>query len=331
VNQRIAASINAGTDVLSGFNSKQQILDVVSSGLVSQERLNEAVRRLLREQFALGLFENPYVDAALANATVGKDEFRAEALDAQRKSLTLLKNDGALPLRKGTASSPVRVYTINLNSAVVADPVYGTSTVTSGDRTTANGNTRAAVPANTDYAIIRVDVTNSSGAYRSADPATGANPAFINPATGRTWGSDDPEGIDNGLNFGGAYPWEVNFLDFTRMATSQSWKISPSLADIKATMTEATAVGAKVVLSIYFRQPYVLDDASGLKNASAIIVNYGVSDNALMDVLTGNFKPQGKLPWALANNVHAVETQDPDAPGYAASDTLYPYGHGLTY
>jgi beta-glucosidase len=123
----------------------------------------------------------------------------------------------------------------------------------------------------------------------------------------------------------------VNFLDFSRMATSQSWRISPSLTDIKDTMSEASAIGKKVVLSIYFRQPYVLDDASGLKNASALIANYGVSDTALMDVLTGKFKPQGKLPWALANKPQAVEAQDPDAPGYYATDTLYPFGHGLSY
>jgi hypothetical protein len=92
------------------------------------------------------------------------------------------------------------------------------------------------------------------------------------------------------------------------MAASQSWRITPSLTDIKATMAEANAVGAKVVLSIYFRQPYVLDDASGLKNANAILANYGVSDTALMDVLTGKHKPQGKLPWALAGN--AAGNQD---------------------
>jgi beta-glucosidase len=331
VNEHIAAAINAGTDVLSGFSSKQQILDVVNAGLVSQDRLNEAVKRLLREQFALGLFENPYVDASLANGMVGKDEFRAKALDAQRKSLTLLKNDGALPLRAPTSASPVRLYTINLNSTVLSDPAYGGYTVTTGDRTTANGNTRAAVPANTDYVIVRVEVTNSSSAYRSNDPATGANPALINPATGRTWGADDPAGIDDRLNFGGAYPWEVNFLDFSRMSTSQSWKISPSLPDIKDTMSEANAIGKKVILSIYFRQPFVLDGASGLKGANAIMANFGVSDTALMDVLTGKYKPQGKLPWALANKPQAVEAQDSDAPGYYATDTLYPFGHGLSY
>ncbi len=330
-NERIAAALNAGIDVLSGFNSKQTIVDVVNAGLVSSARLDQAAKALLREQFQLGLFENPYVDASQANGIVGKEEFRAKALDAQRKSLTLLKNDGSLPLRAPTAAAPVRLYTINLNPTVLADAAYGGYTVVAGDRTTANGNTRPSVPANTDYVLIRVEVTNNGSAYRSNDAATGANPAFINPRTGKTWGADDAAGIDNGLSFGGAYPWEVNFLDFTRMSTAKSWVISPSLADIKSTMSEAAAIGKKVVLSVYFRQPYVMDDASGVKNANAIIANYGVSDNALMDVLTGKFKPQGKLPFALANKAAAVETQASDAPGYDTADTLYPFGHGLTY
>ncbi|MOA07782.1 hypothetical protein D3C78_1275000 [compost metagenome] len=186
--------------------------------------------------------------------------------------------------------------------------------------------------AGTDYAVIRVEVSNPravTSTYRSDDAATGGR---INPATGQSWGSVDPTGVDNGLGFGGSFPWEADMLSFTQMAAAQSWSISPSLADIQAVMTE---IGdpKKVVLNVYFRQPYVLDDASGLKNAGAILANFGVSDVALMDVLTGKngAKPQGKMPFALANKAAAIVTQDPDAPGYPAADTLYPFGHGLSY
>ena len=55
----------------------------------------------------------------------------------------------------------------------------------------------------------------------------------------------------------------------------------------------------------------------------AIVATFGVSDMALMDVLTGKFKPQGKLPFALANKPEAIVRQDPDAPGYADADTLH--------
>ena len=113
------------------------------------------------------------------------------------------------------------------------------------------------------------------------------------------------------------------------MAASQSWQIKPSLADIKAVMSE---VGAKkTIIAVYFRQPFVLDEASGLKNAGAILAHFSVSDTALMDVLSGKFKPQGRLPFALANSLQAILDNDPDMPGYPARDTLYPFGFGLSY
>jgi beta-glucosidase len=132
-----------------------------------------------------------------------------------------------------------------------------------------------------------------------------------------------------GLVFGGAFPWEANNLSFTTMSASKSWRMSPSLADIQAVMRE---VGAdKVVLSINFRQPYVIDEASGLREAGAIVAAFGVSNVALLDVLSGKARPQGKLPFALANNLQAVIDNQPDAPGYPTKDTQYPFGFGLSF
>ena len=330
--ERVAIAINAGTDVLSGFNTSKTIVDLVTTGLVPAERVDTAARRLLREQFALGLFENPYVEVERANSIVGRADFRANALSAQRQSIVLLKNDAhrALPLAAPTAAKPVKLYTLGLNAAVVADRIYGGYTVTTGDRTDANQQVRASVPAGTDYAIIRVEVSNpraATGAYRSDDPATGGR---INPITGKAWGAEDPGKLDNTLMFGGAMPFEAGMLSFSQMAIAKSWEISPSLADIQSTIAE---IGdpTKVILAIYFRQPYVLDEASGLRRVGAIVATFGVSDSALMDVLTGKFKPQGKLPFALASTLDAVTANDPDAPGYPVKDTLYPFGFGLSY
>jgi beta-glucosidase len=137
------------------------------------------------------------------------------------------------------------------------------------------------------------------------------------------------QGPARGLLFGGALPWEANHLSFTTMAASQSWQITPSLASIQAVMKEVGAT--KTVLAIYFRNPYVLDDESRLKEAGAILASFGVSDTALLEVISGRFKPRGKLPFALARTLQAVIDNEPDVPGYRAADTLYPIKFGLTY
>lgn len=366
VAERVATAINSGNDILSGFHSRQSITDLVAAGLVSETRINEAVKRLLVEQFKLGLFENPYVDAAKATEIVGNTEALAKALDAQRKSIVLLQNlpKGSakmLPLPAPTTAAPVKLYTLGMNAEVTGSGDYGGYTVVVGDYGRGTANATRPSAAGADYAVIRVEVNNPyapvtagpfatpAGLYRTKDPLWGANPAHIDPRTDKTWGSQDScvlqptvnpvcvddaigligPGVGAGLIFGGALPWEVSNLSFTTMAASASWQISPSLSDIQAVMNE---IGAdRVVLNIYFRQPYVLDDTSGLKRAGAILAGFGVSDSALMDVITGKFAPKGKLPFALANNLQAVIDNQPDAPGYPTADTLYPFGFGLTY
>jgi beta-glucosidase len=350
VPERVAAAINGGTDTLSGFNDVKTITDLVKAGLVGEARVTEAARRLLQPMFELGLFENPYVDEDKAGAIVGQSAFRDAGLDAQRKSIVLLHNaNKTLPVA-GTA----RVYTMGLDSADAAKAFAQASNGEVGadgkplPRDASGNVTGRPSAAGFDRALIRVEVGNGgTNVYRTKDAAFGANPAFVNPLTGKTWGATDPcithaaanpQCVDDGnlggpsplgLVFGGAFPWEANNLSFTTMAASKSWRLSPSLADIQAVMKE---IGAdKVVLAINFRQPYVIDEASGLRQAGAIVAGFGVGNTALLDVLTGKHKPQGKLPFALAANLQAVIDNQPDAPGYPAKDTLHPFGFGLSY
>ncbi|MFP5346340.1 MAG: glycoside hydrolase family 3 C-terminal domain-containing protein, partial [Actinomycetes bacterium] len=89
----------------------------------------------------------------------------------------------------------------------------------------------------------------------------------------------------------------------------------------------------KVVLHVYFRQPFVLDAESGLQDAGAIVAGFGITDEALLDVLSGRFNPQGRMPFALAGTRRAIEEQKPDLPGYdeTTDGALFPFGLGLSY
>ncbi|MFT4171705.1 MAG: glycoside hydrolase family 3 N-terminal domain-containing protein [Rhodocyclaceae bacterium] len=334
--ERVAIAINGGTDTLSGFHTNKTITDLVNAGLVTKARVDEAAKRLLIEQFKLGLFENPYIDPSRATGIIGSDSHRALGLEMQKKSVVLLQNQdtGAgsktLPMRSGA-----KVYTIGMGKEDVEKYGY---TVVDGNYDTSKGQTRPSA-SGADYAVIRVLIKDAGSAYSSKSATTGANPAFLNPLTGKTWGSEDPcvlyplintSCADTALMFGGALPWENNMLSLSTIAQATSRTMSPSLADIKAVMAEI-GDARKVVLSVYFRAPYVLDEDSGARNAGAIVATFGVSDTALMDVLSGKFKPQGKMPFALANNLQAVIDNQPDVPGYADKDTLYPFGYGLTF
>lgn len=344
VPERVAAAINGGTETLSGFATNKTIKDLLDQGLITKARVDEAAKRLLKEQFQLGLFENPYVDASKAGGTVGAEAGRTKGLEVQKKSVVLLKNDAGaggskvLPLKAGA-----KVYTIGFGKADVEKYGYA---VTDGNYDASKAQTRPAVPAGTDVAVIRVLVRDATAAYGSKNVATGDNPLFLNPLTGKTWGAEDPcrmfpavnAGCSDGdafgpaLVFGGALPWEIGDISFTGMAAAKSRSIYPTLADIKAIMAE---IGdpKKVVLSVYFRAPYVMDDASGLKDAGAILGTFGVTDVAMMDVLSGKFKPQGKLPFALPKTMKAVQEQKTDRPGFdeTTDGALYKFGYGLTY
>ncbi len=124
--ERMAKILDAGCDQFGGEQCDDILLDLVRSGRVSEERLDVSVRRMLREKFELGLFENPYVDVAAAAAIVGCDEFRAAGLEAQRASVTVLTNDGVLPFARGA-----KLYVEGVPAEVAGE--YGEVVATPGE------------------------------------------------------------------------------------------------------------------------------------------------------------------------------------------------------
>ncbi|MCO6477190.1 MAG: glycoside hydrolase family 3 C-terminal domain-containing protein [Phaeodactylibacter sp.] len=134
---RVLRIIEAGADQFGGEAIPEVVVQLVNGGRLSEERLNESVRRLLRVKFRLGLFDNPYINLDAMKRVVGKPEFVEAGNAAQRRAMTLLKNeDNLLPLQAGT----LRLYVENLDSTAASQ--YGTVVTT---------------PEEADLAIIRLN------------------------------------------------------------------------------------------------------------------------------------------------------------------------------
>lgn len=101
----VRVGINAGIDmIMDPYDPTvtQDIIELVNEGKISQERLDDAVARVLRLKHRTGLFENPTWPIENAYPDYGSEKFTAQALAAAVESEVLLKNDGVLPIKEGT-------------------------------------------------------------------------------------------------------------------------------------------------------------------------------------------------------------------------------------
>jgi beta-glucosidase len=97
--QRALKAIEAGIDQFGGEACPEVVVELVRSGRVDEARIDLSARRLLRDKFRLGLFDDPYVDPDAAAEHVGTALLLERGLSAQARSIVLLSNDrGLLPL-----------------------------------------------------------------------------------------------------------------------------------------------------------------------------------------------------------------------------------------
>ena len=123
--ERAVKILDAGADQFGGEDDPTLLIELVRAGALSEDRLDVSARRLLREKFVLGLFDNPYVDEDAADRIVGNAEFRAAGVAAQQASVTVLTNGvqraattPTLPFAAG-----LRIYVEGIDPAVAS--AYG--------------------------------------------------------------------------------------------------------------------------------------------------------------------------------------------------------------
>lgn len=98
--ERVLKAIEAGVDQFGGESCPQHVIELVKTGKLSEARVDQSVRRLLRLKFQLGLFDNPFVDEAQVPQVFGNRDSVVLGLSSQQRAMTLLKNeDQILPLQ----------------------------------------------------------------------------------------------------------------------------------------------------------------------------------------------------------------------------------------
>ncbi len=122
--ERVQKIIEAGVDQFGGEACPELVVTLVNDNIISEERIDESLRRILKLKFELGLFDDPFVDVEESVRLVGNDHFKAAGDMMHRESFVLLENDmmdgtPLLPLSKGK-----KIYVENLDEELVAP--YGT-------------------------------------------------------------------------------------------------------------------------------------------------------------------------------------------------------------
>ncbi|HEU4721640.1 MAG TPA: glycoside hydrolase family 3 N-terminal domain-containing protein [Gemmatimonadaceae bacterium] len=340
---RLALAATVDVD-LPDLATYQKLVGEVQAGRVPQRAIDAAVRRLLRAKFALGLFENPFVDAARADSISGAAAHRALALDAARQSIVLLKNDAnALPLR---ADAVRRIAVIGPHAAEVlvggyaGTPRFSVSIV-EGLRARASGAT-------VDYAE-GVRLTEDSTFTRDAQPHVGGVRSIERWRSDRVILADSAQNarrIEAAVTLARASDVAIVVVGDNEMTSREAWatnhlgdRTSLALVGQQEELVRAVqATGKPVVLVLINGRPLTIPRLAS--SVPAIVEGWYLGQEtgtALAEVLFGDVNPSGKLPVTIPRDVGQLPlfyNHKPTARrGYLFADTkpLWPFGHGLSY
>ena len=144
--ERFIKALDAGVDQFGGEAEPEMIIKLVKDGRIEESRLDVSVRRLLRDKFRLGLFDNPYIDEKKAEQIVGKKEFVELGELSQRKAIVLLKNSESSTGKSLPLDNNTKIYVENIDIETAA--AYGTVTDN---------------PEEADFAILRLATPHTGG------------------------------------------------------------------------------------------------------------------------------------------------------------------------
>ena len=321
-------ALKAGVDFdLPDGESYTLLQRALTQGLITQAEIDTAVRRMLRLKFIAGLFEQPYADAKRAQALTDNAEARALALEAARRSVVLLKNDGVLPLRVDRLKT---LAVVGPNAARVDLGGYSnvpTHAVTILDGIRAKVGDRVRV-----VSAEGVRLTESGDWYQDevvpADPQR--NRERIQEALQVAQTADAIVLVIGGSSAVSREAWAKNHLgDRSEVGLfGEQDELARALF----------ALRKPVAVVLINGQPLSIPEVAA--NANALVEGWYLGQEggtAMADILFGDANPGGKLPVTIARSVGQLPmfyNQKPSAHrGYhfASAEPLFPFGYGLSY
>ena len=260
--ERFAKGIEAGIDQFGGVENTHALASVITKGMISEERIDNSVRHIMKQKFLLGLFENSLVNIKQVANLAGTPEFFQKSKETQSKALVLLENkNNILPLTDTRAS----LYLYGIDIAIAKK--YGFKIVDD--------------PKNADLAIIRVKT-----------------------------------------------PYQILHPDYVFGRTQHEGDLSFKDGNPEYELIKKISALAPTIVTVYLDRPAILTNI--MDKAAAILGNFGISDESLMDVIVGNISPQGKLPFELPATMESVNQQQSDVP-FDIAEELFSFGFGLEF
>ena len=323
-----AMALKAGVDIdLGGFNYGGFLKEAMQRGLVTEADIDRAVRHVLQLKFDLGLFDNPYVDEALAEAEVGTKENAQLAKQVALESAVLLKNDGVLPF--GEIIKKVAVIGPN------ADNMYNQL----GDYTAPQDPDRIVTMLEGIREKGRAEVTYAKGcAVRDENDANNDEAVRISKAADVVvlvvGGSSARDFKTNYEDTGAAIVNEsISDMDCGEGYDRSTLRL---LGKQEELMQRIYATG-KPVVTVYIQgRPLDMNLAADKSNALLTLWYPGMEGgSALADILWGDNNLAGRLPISIPRSVGQIPVyySQPVTGDYVEETAmpLFPFGYGMSY
>ena len=328
-------AVKAGSDMdMEGGAYESSLKELVEEGKVAEKLIDDAVKRILRVKFRLGLFDDPYkyCDEAFEKSELYSEANQKVALEAGKKSIVLLKNENdILPIKN------------SIKNIAVIGPL-------ANDKDSPLGNWRAHAVENSavsvleeirNYAPKGVKITYAEGAKLST-----GDRSFLNPMT---FNKDDKRGFAEAEKLAKQADLVVLVVGEDAFQTGEGRsQTNIGFAGVQDDLIETVQKANKnVVMVLMNGRPMDLSWSS--KNIPAIVESWFLGSqhgNAVAEILFGKYNPSGKLPVSFPQNsgmeplyYNQKSTGRPEGGAqvtyshYTDSprEALYPFGFGLSF